>query len=239
MITEKHFEQLKNLLFIDIETASQAKEWEELSENMQSLWSRKGKKLSPGKSAEESYLEWAALFAEFGKIIAIGMGYFFHEDDQVHFKVKSLDYEREEDILQEIADMLANTSKLKLVSHNGISFDYPYLGRRMLVHNIPLPPTLDLMAKKPWEIKHVDTLQLWKFGEARNFTSLELLCEILDIPSSKDDLDGSLVSKVYHETGNLKRIATYSQYDVIATARVFLRMKGMPALSDECIHWVE
>ncbi len=239
MITSEYFEQLKNLLFIDIETASEASSFHDLSEKMQELWERKGKKLSPEATAEESYDQWAALFAEFGRVIVIGMGYFFMEEDEVHFKVKALDYEREEDLLTEIANMLADKKRLKLVAHNGLSFDYPYLGRRMLINHIPLPNTLDLMAKKPWEIKHLDTLQLWKFGESRNYTSLALLCEVLGIPSSKEDLDGSKVSQTYHETKNMERIAVYCQQDVIATARVFLRLYGLPQLVDEHIHWVD
>lgn len=238
MITTEHFDQLKNLLFIDIETASEEADYSDLSEAMQELWAKKGKKVSPEATAEESYKQWAALFAEFGKVITIGLGYFFQEEDEVHFKVKSLDYSREEDILREIANMLANKKKLRLVAHNGLSFDYPYLGRRMLINRIPLPTTLDLMAKKPWEIRHLDTLQLWKFGEGRNYTSLALLCEVLGVPSSKDDLDGSLVSQTYHYSKELDRISEYAQQDVIATARILLRLYGLPTLSDDHIHWV-
>lgn len=238
MITPEHFDQLKNLLFIDIETASGEADFSDLSEAMQELWVKKGRKVSPDASPEESYTHWAALFAEFGQVITIGLGYFFKEEEEVHFKVKALDYEREEDILQEVATMLANKKRLRLVAHNGLSFDYPYLGRRMIVSGIPLPATLDLMAKKPWEIRHIDTLQLWKFGEMRNYTSLALLCEILGIPTSKEDLDGSLVSQTYHQNKELSRIAHYAQEDVIATARLFLRLYGMPELLDERIHWV-
>lgn len=239
MITIEHFEQLKNLLFIDVETASAEASFGELSENMQQLWIRKGHKLAPNATHEESYQQWAALFAEFGKVIIVGMGYFFKaEDDEVHFKVKALDYEREEDILQEVAYMLDGKKRIRFVAHNGLAFDYPYLGRRMVINQVPLPMSLDLMAKKPWEIKHLDTLQLWKFGESRNFTSLALLCEILGLPSSKNDLDGSKVSATYHETKDLQRIATYCQNDVIATARVFLRLHALPALEDDCIHWI-
>ena len=239
MIGIEHFNELKNLLFIDIETASSEATYEELPEAMQQLWIRKGKKLMPEASPEESYAQWAALFAEFGKVIVIGMGYFFKaEDDEVHFKVKALDYERESDLLEEVAKMLDGKNRIRLVAHNGLDFDYPYLGRRMVINRITLPKTLDLMAKKPWEIKHIDTLQLWKFGELRNFTSLALLCEVLGLPSSKSDLDGSKVSGVYHSSKDLQRIATYCQNDVIATARVFLRLHNLPDLEEAYIHWV-
>jgi hypothetical protein len=240
MVTSESFKQLKNLLFIDIETASAQPAYGELGERQQQLWAKKAQKLHPEQEPEASYAQWAALFAEFGKVITVGLGYFFQapESDEVHFKVKALQSDDEAAMLQEIAAMLQGKKRLRLVAHNGLAFDFPYLGRRMLVHRIPLPYSLDLMAKKPWEVPHIDTLQLWKFGEARNYTSLELLCEALGLPSSKNDLDGSQVSRTYHEAKGLERIAAYCQEDVVATARVFLRLHGLPDLPDEAVHWV-
>ncbi|MGB0524015.1 MAG: 3'-5' exonuclease [Flammeovirgaceae bacterium] len=234
------FDSLKNLLFIDIETASVVADYEELPDRLKPLWDKKGKRFDKEATAAESYFEWAPILAEFAKVITIGVGYFFKgEDDALSFKVKAITHNDETAVLEEFKAMLEGKKRLKLVAHNGLEFDYPFLCRRMLINGISLPKTLNILGAKSWEIKHLDTLHMWKFGEYRHYTSLELLAALFNIESSKSDLDGSQVNTVYHRDQDLARIVKYCLQDVIVTARVYLRMKSLPELQDEHIVWVD
>jgi hypothetical protein len=229
-----NFQKLKNLLFIDIETASACAKFEELSEAMQALWARKAQKLQPNSTPAEAYPQWAALFSEFGKIITIGLGYFLKSDEgEVSFRVKALQADDEAELLAAFCKIVEGRPKMQLVAHNGLEFDYPYIARRIIINGLAMPKTLEGLSKR--DVKHLDTLQMWKFGEYRNFTSLALLCEVLGVPSSKQDLDGSKVGAAYHEEKDLVRIAQYCQNDVIATARVFLRLGQLGTLAEEQI----
>ncbi|WP_345370723.1 3'-5' exonuclease [Algivirga pacifica] len=232
---------LKQLLFIDIETVRAEATWETLSLGMQQQWIRKALSLNQHEDLPipELYRERAGIYAEFGKVICISLGFFYQVEGVWHFKVKAYAHHDEQLLLQEFQTLLIekfNQGNITFVAHNGKEFDYPYLCRRMLVHQIELPPCLQLSGKKPWGHPHLDTLELWKFGDHKHYTPLALLAEIFNIPSPKDDIDGSQVGRVYYEEKNLQRIARYCNQDVVTTARVFLRLKQLADLEEEHIH---
>lgn len=109
----------------------------------------------------------------------------------------------------------------------------------MLINGLKIPKVLQLSGKKPWEINHLDTMELWKFGDHKHFTSLNLLAAIFDLPTPKGDLDGSKVREVYYQQKDLNRIARYCENDVITLAQVLLRFKGLPIIPSENITLVE
>lgn len=230
---------IKNLLVIDVETASIVPKYQDLEERFKPLWDRKARKFDDEAKPEDVFYEKAALLAEFGRIISIGVGYFhLNEKKETCLRVKVFAGENEKDILNDFKQLVEekfNQKKLTFVAHNGKDFDYPFLCRRMLVNGISLPVVLDFYNKKPWEIPHEDTMQMWRFGEIRNYTSLELLAALFGIESSKTDLDGSEVSRVFHEEGDLERIKEYCKDDVIVTARIYLRLQVLPDLKPENI----
>jgi len=234
---------LKNILVIDIETVSDHKEYDEMPERLQPLWDKKASFLRKDEDQLSSELYWdrAAIYAEFGRIIVISIGYFHSKpNDPLSLRVKSFSSHNEKELLEEFVSVLTNFDQESLIlcGHNGKEFDFPYLCRRMLIHQIPLPFVLDTASKKPWEVNHIDTMEMWKFGDRKNFTSLNLLTAIFDIPSSKSDIDGSMVNHVYYKEDGLDRIAQYCSNDVVATAQLYLRMNCLPLVPEERIHFV-
>ncbi len=229
---------LENILFLDIETVPEQFLFSGLTEAKQELWEKKSQYQRGEISAEEFY-ERAGIWAEFGKIICISVGYFTFQGDIRHFRVTSF-YADEITILKDFKNLLIShfsQAKHLLCAHNGKEFDFPYIARRMIINNIELPYKLNLFGKKPWEVPHLDTLELWKFGDYKNYTSLKLLTNVLGIPSPKDDIDGSQVYKVYYEENGIDRIVAYCEKDTIAVAQVFLRLRGETILNeDEIIH---
>ncbi len=228
---------LRNILFLDIETVPQCTAFSELSERKRLLWDKKSAQWRKDSTAEEAY-ERAGIYAEFGKIICISVGSIV--DDVLH--VKSFFGDDEKALLEEFWQSLQKFAKQKnplLCAHNGKEFDFPYLCRRMLINGIELPKLLQIQHKKPWEIPHLDTLDLWRFGDYKHYTSLDLLCDIFDIPTPKSDIDGSEVAKVYWQEKNLERIVKYCEADVVALTQLYLRMQGFPLLSEEAICFVE
>lgn len=226
------FSDLKDILFLDIETASVAASLDELEPRVQEEWSKKCKSFKSDEelSTEELFFQKAGIFAEFGKVICIGVGYFVYnpEDDRLQYRTKSYAEATEHDTLWAFRELLEKKI-WSLCAHNGKEFDFPYLCRRMLVNRIPLPEALQLAGKKPWEIRHLDTLELWKFGDYKHYTRLELLAAIFDIPSSKDDIDGSQVNATYYLENNLGSIRKYCLRDVDVTARLYLAFQGLPS----------
>lgn len=229
---------LEDILFLDIETVPETQQFSDLSPTKQQLWDLKSKYQRQEISAEEFY-ERAGIWAEFGKIVCISVGFFTHKGENRQFRTTSF-YGEEITILKEFKTLLEthyNHPKQLLCAHNGKEFDFPYIARRMIIHNITLPNKLNLFGKKPWEVPHLDTLELWKFGDYKNYTSLKLLTHVLGIPSPKDDIDGSEVCKVYYEEKNIDRIITYCEKDTIAVAQIFLRLRGDNILTeDEILH---
>jgi predicted PolB exonuclease-like 3'-5' exonuclease len=229
---------IEEVLFIDIETAPIAPEFGKLSENWQRLWEHKMKpQLKENETAEELYNR-AGIYAEFGRIICISMGYIAKNENERFYRVKSFYDENEKILINNFFQALQKflkVGKSKLCAHNGQEFDFPYIARRAIVHGLNLPKILDIAGTKPWEIKDqlLDTLQLWKFGDYKHYTSLSLLCELFNIPTPKDDIDGSQVWKVYWEDNNLDRIVRYCEKDTMAVANLLLRYKGEKIIEAE------
>ena len=217
----------RDILFLDIETVAQYSTFEQVPVRFQHLWQKKSSffKEASEKSVAELY-EKAGIYAEFGKIIVIAVGYFVEKGDDFELRIKGLANHEEKALLEEFKEILTHfdTKHLKLCAHNGKEFDFPYLSRRMLVHNIELPEVLDQAGKKPWEVPHIDTMELWKFGDYKHFTSLDLLAALFDIETSKDDIDGSMVNQVYYKEKNLSRINKYCKNDIRVLAQVYLHL---------------
>lgn len=231
---------LYNILFLDIETVAAKPSFEELSPRFQALWEKKAKffREPKPKAAAELY-EKAGIYAEFGKIVSIAVGYFIPDENaELRLRVKAFSSHDEKEVLQEfnqLIDQHFKSKKLRLCAHNGKEFDFPYIGRRMVINEIPIPEVLNLSGKKPWEVAHLDTMELWKFGDYKHFTSLDLLAALFDIESSKDDIDGSQVNTVYYQENDLERIAKYCKRDVTVLAQVYLKMNQLPVLHAEKI----
>ncbi len=219
---------LEHILFLDIETVPESEHFNELDDEKKELWGHKSKYQRKDEFTAEEFYERAGIWAEFGKIICISVGYFNFKGDIRTFRTTSFHGE-ESKLLKEFKNLMIthfSSAKHLMCGHNAKEFDFPYIARRMIIHGIELPYKLNLFGKKPWEIPHLDTMELWKFGDYKHFTSLKLLANILGISSPKDDIDGSQVRQVYYEEKNLDRIITYCEKDVITTAQVFLRLRN-------------
>ncbi len=219
----------EKILFFDIETVPATKSFLDLSSEMKGLWTKKIKYQSEQEnlSAEELY-DRAGIYAEFGKIVCISAGFFYNKNNVQKFRIKSFYGHDEKTILNDFNQLLNNhfnTDGHYLCGHNSKEFDIPYVARRSLINGLKLPKLLDLAGKKPWEVKHLDTLELWKFGDYKHYTSISLLAEIFGIPTPKDDIDGSMVAEVYWKDKDIDRIAEYCQKDVLTVAQLFRKYK--------------
>ena len=226
-----------NVMVIDIETVPQYSSFDQVPSHMQDLWDKKTQKQRPPDETPAEFYKCAGIQAEFGKIICLSAGVFTKDGE---FRVKSFASHDEASLLRKFSEMLARRSpKLILCGHNAKEFDIPYICRRLLVNGIQLPVQLHISGKKPWEICHLDTMELWKFGDFKNFTSLNLLAAIFGIPTPKDDIDGSMVAHVYWVENQLERICNYCQKDVITTAQILKRFKGEPLITEDQIFIVD
>lgn len=231
-MTPNFFNQLENILFLDIETASLEADYNTLSERLRAEWIKKENHIKAKDEVIEAgslFFNRAGIYAEFGKVICVGVGYFHfdQESEKLEFRMKSFCAESEYDTLEEFVKLL-NKKPWVLCAHNGKEFDFPYLSRRILVNRLPLPEPLQIAGKKPWEVRHLDTLELWKFGDYKHYTRLELLAAIFDIPTSKEGIDGSQVNETYYVQKNIKSIREYCLRDVWVTAQVYLAFEGIP-----------
>jgi 3'-5' exonuclease len=222
--------ELRDILFVDIETVAHAKAFPDLDDRLKAQWSRKASFLrrEEHQTDEDLYQERAGIYAEFGKIVCVAVGKFVdNEVGEPVFRTRTYAGDDERSILAEFKMMLERHDplSLKLCAHNGKEFDFPYLCRRMLINNLPLPAVLNLSGKKSWEIPHLDTMEMWKFGDFKHYTSLDLLAAVFNIPTSKGDMDGSKVNNVYHIENNLTKIKEYCLRDIIVLARLFLKLK--------------
>lgn len=227
---------LENILFVDVETVPAYASFEEMPDRWKELWAKKASFLAKNNESAEEIYDRAGIYAEFGKIICISAAYFVKQGKVEQLRVKSFYGHDEKIILAEFIQLLNqsfNSEDHYLCAHNGKEFDFPYLGRRMLANGLTLPALLQLAGKKPWEVKHLDTMQLWKFGDYKSYTSLELLAAVFDIPTPKDDIDGSKIYEVYYKDSNLERIRTYCQKDVVTLARLFLRITNQQEIKGE------
>lgn len=225
--------KLDNVLFLDIETVSQVSDFNDLDDKFKLLWEKKAALLmrnKPDTTADQLYTS-AGIYAEFGKIVCISCGF----TNGKTFRIKSYYGDNEKILLEEFADLLnkhfSNNYNL-LCAHNGKEFDFPYIARRMLVVGIKLPDIINLAGKKPWEVRHLDTMELWKFGDYKHYTSLELLAALFNIPTPKDDIDGSMVGNVYWVEKDLDRIVTYCQKDVVTVAQLLRKYLDLEMISE-------
>lgn len=221
---------VSDILFLDIETVPQYPSSAEVPPAVMELWDKKSQYTrKEGETAEEIY-ERAGIWAEFGRIICISMGFVFFRDNEKCLRVKSFYSDDEKELLLEASEQIqqffAKKHLGRLCAHNGKEFDFPYMARRMLINGLKLPKALDVAGCKPWEVPFLDTLELWKFGDYKHYTSLNLLTHIFNIPTPKDDIDGSMVADVYYKENDLGRIVRYCEKDVLAVAQVLLRFKG-------------
>ncbi|MDG1571371.1 3'-5' exonuclease [Robiginitalea sp. M366] len=225
---------LENILFLDIETVPEQADYEDLTQEARELWEHKTRYQRKEEFTPAEFYERAGIWAEFGKVVCISAGFFQESGGPRTFRVKSFTGS-EPELLREFSSLLEGYfrgPRKLLCAHNGKEFDFPYLARRMIIHGLPLPAKLNLFGKKPWEVPHLDTMELWKFGDFKHYTSLRLLAHILGIPSPKQDLDGSQIRSVYYEEQDVERIRKYCELDVITTAQVFLRLRGEDLLPE-------
>lgn len=231
--------KLQDILFIDIETVPAAPDFQSLADEEKKLWERKAELIrrnEPELTADELYVR-AGIYAEFGKIVCISCGFINGKE----FRIKSFYGDDEKILLKEFADTLNRhyyTERYYLCAHNGKEFDYPYIARRMLINGLKLPGILNIAGKKPWKIRHLDTMELWKFGDYKHYTSLELLATVFKIPTPKGDIDGSMVGQVFWEENNLERIVKYCEKDVLTVAQLLHRYMGMPLIKETDVVFV-
>jgi hypothetical protein len=234
-----YHQELKYLLFIDIETVSCTPSYQDLPVPMQSFWDKRAKMYQEqNETSVEAFEKYAALHAEFSQIVSIGLGFFYlNEQGELGLRVKSISKDDEKQLLQEFKDLLEKrlSKRRHLVAHNGKEFDYPFLCRRILINGLGLPAVFQYLRSKPWENPHLDTMEMWRFGERKNYVSLRLLAYLFRLPPYHDIIDGSMVSNIYHQDKNLERIAAYCRNDVITTAQVYLRLQNFPIVKQENI----
>lgn len=225
---------LQNILFLDIETVPEVYKFNDLDETTKSLFADKTAYQRKEDVSPEEFYKRAGIWAEFGKIVCISVGYFVFKNDVRQFRTTSF-FGDEIKILQDFINLLQNhfnSPQVVLCGHNIKEFDLPFIGRRMIIHGLEIPNKLNAMGKKPWEIPHLDTLELWKFGDYKHFTSLKLLTHILGISSPKDDIDGSQVAEIFYTENDIDRIIIYCEKDVVAVAQVLLKLKRQPLLTE-------
>lgn len=241
--------ELQKIMFLDIETVPQTSDFSEISAELGHIWEDKFKtiykrmpeKYPEGTTAAEAYNNSAGIYSEFGKIVCISVGFIHIQDYEMHFRTKSFAGDDEKELLIDFSKLITKfctTKEHTICGHNIKEFDIPYICRRLLINGLPLPTIFQIAGKKPWEISFIDTLELWKFGDFKNYSSLKLLTAVFGIPTPKDDIDGSQVANVYYYEKNIARIAAYCQKDVLATAQVFLRMNGMEVIKSENVEHI-
>ncbi len=231
---------LHNILFLDIETVPQYAEYNQLPEHWKKLWDKKAITLKPDENQTPADIyARAGIYAEFGKIVCISVGGIYGKGQNHKLRIKSFYGENEKQLLEEFAVFLtSDTNKTRLLcAHNGKEFDFPYLCRRMLINGIELPPILNIAGKKPWEVTHIDTMEIWKFGDYKSYTSLDLLASVFNIPTPKDDINGSQVWSVYWIDKDLERIKTYCQKDVVTIAQLVLKLCKEKPIQEEDINY--
>lgn len=231
--------EIKDIIFLDIETVGITHDYKLLDERLKSMWARKANHLRRNaETDEELFSTKAGIYAEFGKVVCIVVGKFVEsESGELTLRTKAYSGHDEAELLTEFKNMADRLDPLsaKFCAHNGKEFDYPYLCRRMLINGIGLPAVLNISGRKSWEVQHLDTLEMWKFGDYKHYTSLELLATIFNIPSSKDGIDGSMVNSVYYNENDLERITKYCVADVVVLSQLFLRLKGLPLMDPKNI----
>ena len=233
--------KIKNVLFLDIETVPIKENFEDLNATFKNLWEEKTVwQRKDNISPSDFYKLKAGVMAEFAKIICISVGYLFVVKGENHFRIKSFYGNDEKQLISDFNNLLNSEfskNQHQLCAHNGKEFDFPFIARRTLINGLKLPKLLDIAGKKPWEINHLDTMELWRFGDYKNYTSIKLLAALFDIPTPKDDIDGSQVAGVYYQEKDLDRIKIYCQKDTLTVAQLLLRYKGEEIIKEENIEF--
>ena len=227
---------LKHILFLDIETVPKYKDYEDLPDKTKLFWDKKSSFFRKSDENAKDVYQRAGIYAEFGKIVCISVGILTSGSEGI--KLKSFANADEKVLLEEFKTLVTKMEEKNpviLCAHNGKEFDYPYLSRRMLINGISLPEVLNISGKKPWEIKHLDTLELWKFGDYKHYTSLDLLTYIFEIPSPKEDIDGSMVAQVYYVESDMQKIINYCENDVVAIVQLLMRYMNKPLIKNDMI----
>lgn len=230
--------ELKGMLFIDIETSTAAKDLDGfakiLGPNAKQHWEKKAKYVrlnSPeyiDHSDERMYQLDAALYPEFGKTVVITIGQItFADGSQPTPKIKSFYGDNEKDVLEEFMGAMARifvaNPNIKLVGHNVKGFDLPYLIKRSIINGVSIPDKMQLHKLKPWENCLLDTNEIWKSGGWNGGASLGLICDLLNIPSPKQNMYGGEVAEAYWN-GRLEEIKEYCEADVAATMNIMLKL---------------
>lgn len=241
--------ELQKIMFLDIETVPCTSDYNDVTPELRHIWDEKfsliqkrmPEKYSADTTAEEAFSTSAGIYSEFGKIVCISVGFIYYQENVMSFRTKSFAGDDEKKLLSDFTTLIVKfctTREHTLCGHNIKEFDIPYICRRLLINALPLPPIFQISGKKPWEINFIDTLELWRFGDYKNYSSLKLLTAVFGIPTPKDDIDGSQVAHVYYQEKDINRIALYCQKDVLATAQVFLRMKGMEVIAPDHVQYL-
>ncbi len=241
---------MKDILFLDIETVPVASCMEDMPEPLQEVWEHKFKSLKKAGmykekdedySAEEAFVEGAGVYAEFAKVVCVSVGFIYDKNGDRCLRIKSFYGDDERKVLEEFVGLVKKfmtTARHKVCGHNVKEFDLPFISRRLLINGMRIPDAINAAGKKPWETNFLDTMEMWKFGDFKSYTSLKTLAAVFGIPSPKDDIDGSEVAGVYYNTGDVERIARYCEKDVKATVQVWLRLNGWEILDDSNIEFV-
>jgi hypothetical protein len=222
---------MKNILFLGIETVTLTPTWEELPEALQEHWLRKAYVLKGEEDIELLYQQRASAFAEFGKVVCIGLGGW----DRDGFHLSCLHDHDEGCLLNDFIHRVEKHpagQKLVLCAHNGKEFDFPYLCRRMLINGLALPNVLNISGKKPWEIPHKDTLEMWKFGDRKIYTSLGLMSAVLGIPTASMS---TFEKRALKFPASIQELAATSMEKVLAMARVYARLAAQAPIVDEAV----
>ncbi|GGD23297.1 3'-5' exonuclease [Flavobacterium orientale] len=231
--------KLDTILFLDIETVPEEENFQNLDAERQYLYEQKTQYQRKDDFSAEEFYDRAGIWAEFGKIICISVGYFVCKGDIRNFRVTSF-FGDEIKILKDFSNLINNhfnQPQHLMCGHNAKEFDFPFIARRMIINGVSIPSKLNFIGKKPWEVPHLDTLEMWKFGDYKHYTSLRLLTKVLNIPSPKDDIDGSEVGHVFYVEKDIDRIVTYCEKDVIAVAQIFLKLRNEDLLvNEEILH---
>lgn len=240
-MTEEFRRRIKNLLLLDIETVAAYPSYEHLPSRLQLLWDKKAEKLRKSddeRTNAQLFYEQGAIYSEFGRIVSIAFGGFYWNDrDELALKVRSFSNAVEADLLREFKALVERypANQLTMCAHNGKEFDFPYLCRRMLINGIELPPAMQMAGRKPWEILHQDTMELWKFGDYKNYTSLDLLAAVFDIPGSKNEMSGAEVTPTFYEEKDLEKINRYCREDVVVLAQLYLKLHCLDTVPERNI----
>ena len=233
---------IEKVLFLDIETVPGYPNYHDVPERFQKLWDKKSKSFTAEDETSADVYNRAGIYAEFGKIVCISVGFVVRTSDGLTLRIKSFANDNERILLDEFSALLNqhynSIQNYRLCGHNGKEFDFPFIARRMLIHGMALPILLNTGGLKPWENPHLDTMTYWKFGEYKNFTSLDLLAAIFDVPTPKDDIDGSQVCGVYYEENDLDRIVEYCQKDVVTLVQVYRKLAGQTLIDNDKIKMV-